>query len=62
MAIWLQRDDLLAVNEDQQSYSQDQDDCGDPELNIRQDGPHCACPATAFITHSHLLLTAIEIT
>jgi hypothetical protein len=44
------------VNEDQQPYSEYQDRCGDPELNIRQDGPYCAGPATAFIIHDHLPL------
>jgi hypothetical protein len=37
--IWLQKDQLLAVNKDQQPYSHHQDNGGDPELNVRQDGP-----------------------
>jgi hypothetical protein len=38
VAIWLQKDELLAVNEDQQAHTDNQDNGGDPELNIRQDG------------------------
>jgi hypothetical protein len=55
VAIWLQRDELLAVNKDQQHYSDNQDNGGNPELNIRQDGPQCVRPAIAFILHGHLL-------
>jgi hypothetical protein len=39
------------VNEDQQTHAHNQDNGGDPELNVRQDGPKGVLPATVFIMH-----------
>jgi hypothetical protein len=57
VAIWLQKDELVAVNKDQQTYSHYQYNGGDPELNVRQDGPQCFRSATTFLVHGHPLLT-----
>jgi hypothetical protein len=46
-------DELIAVNEDQQTHAQNQDNGGDPELNVRQDGLQCVFPATALVMHMH---------
>jgi hypothetical protein len=47
----LAMNELVAVNEDQQTHAQNQDNSGDPELNVRQDGLQCG--ATALVMHMH---------
>jgi hypothetical protein len=39
LRLLLAKDELVAVNEDQQTHAHNQDNGGDPELNVRQDGP-----------------------
>jgi hypothetical protein len=48
--------DLVAVNKDQQSHTHRQHHCGDPELNIRQNGPQHVRPAAPLATHTDLRL------
>jgi hypothetical protein len=55
VAIWLQKDELVAVNKDQQAHSHYQHHSRDPELNIRQDGAQCFRPASWLLVHGHPL-------
>jgi hypothetical protein len=49
------------MNEDQQTHAHNQDNGGDPELNVCQDGLQCVFPATALVMHVHLPL-GLELT
>jgi hypothetical protein len=55
VAIWLQKDELVAVNKDQQSHSHRQNNRRDPELNVRQDSAEGFRPAGALLVHGHPL-------
>src|SRR5258708_7392291 len=57
VAIWLQKDELVAVNKDQQTYSHYQYNGGDTEPNVRHDGPPNFFLSTPFLVHVDPLFT-----